>query len=111
MTEKSNVEVIIGGKVLRMSGYESEAYMQKVASHINRRTQEIEETPEYRHLSPELKNLLIQINLVDDLMKAKERVEQLEADMELKENELSEVQHELVSAQIKLERLEGNRKR
>lgn len=111
MTEKSNVEVIIGGKVLRMSGYESEDYMQKVASHINRRTQELEETSDYRHLTPELKNLLIQINLVDDLMKAKERVEQLETDIELRENELAELQRELVNTQMRLERLEGNKKR
>ena len=35
MALKSDTEVIIGGKVYTISGYESEEYMQKVASYIN----------------------------------------------------------------------------
>ena len=35
MSSKNNTEVIIGGKVFTLSGYESEEYLQKVASYIN----------------------------------------------------------------------------
>lgn len=118
MTEKSRVEVVIGGKVLTMSGYESAAYMQNVASHINRKIQELEVTEEFRHLSSDLKPILIEINLTDELMKAKEQAERLEADIQMKEKELAQVKQELVETQIKLEKLEktdvktgGNKKR
>lgn len=35
MASKTDTEVIIGGKVFTLSGYESEEYLQKVASYIN----------------------------------------------------------------------------
>ena len=35
MSAKTDTEVIIGGKVFTLSGYESEEYLQKVASYIN----------------------------------------------------------------------------
>ena len=35
MAAKTDAEVIIGGKVLTLCGYESEEYLQKVASYIN----------------------------------------------------------------------------
>ena len=35
MAVKTDTEVIIGGRVLTLSGYESEEYLQKVASYIN----------------------------------------------------------------------------
>ena len=35
MSPKTDTEVIIGGKVFTLSGYESEDYMQKIASYIN----------------------------------------------------------------------------
>ena len=34
MSEKSSAEVIIGGKVYTLSGYEGEEYLQKVAAYI-----------------------------------------------------------------------------
>ena len=37
MSPKTDTEVIIGGKVFTLSGYESEDYMQKIASYINER--------------------------------------------------------------------------
>ena len=35
MPSKTNTEVILGGKVYTLSGYESEEYLQKVAAYIN----------------------------------------------------------------------------
>ena len=35
MAEKTSAEVIIGGKVYTLSGYEGEEYLQKVATYIN----------------------------------------------------------------------------
>ena len=40
MAEKKVIKVLIGGKVMTMSGYESEEYMQRVASYINSKIEE-----------------------------------------------------------------------
>ena len=37
MASKMSTEVLIGGKVYTLSGYESEEYLQKVASFINKK--------------------------------------------------------------------------
>ena len=40
MASKTDTEVIIGGKVFTLSGYEGEEYLQKVASYINNKISE-----------------------------------------------------------------------
>lgn len=36
MTKKSMVQVVIGGKVLTMGGYDDETHIQRIASCVNR---------------------------------------------------------------------------
>ena len=45
MASKTDTEVIIGGKVYTLSGYESEEYLQKVASYINNKMNEYNNPP------------------------------------------------------------------
>ena len=40
MSAKTNAEVVIGGKVYTLSGFESEEYLQKIASYINTKISE-----------------------------------------------------------------------
>ena len=40
MSSKNTTEVIIGGKVFTLGGYESEEYLQKIASYINNKLAE-----------------------------------------------------------------------
>ena len=40
MAARTDTEVIIGGKVFTLSGYESEEYLQRVASYINNKVAE-----------------------------------------------------------------------
>lgn len=103
MSSKSNTEVIIGGKVYTLSGYEGEEYLQRVATYINGKLNEFNELDSYRRLPTDMRATLLDINIADDYFKAKERVENLEKDLEKKEKELYELKHELISAQIKAE--------
>ena len=48
MSSKTDVEVIIGGKVFTLSGYESEEYLQKVASYINNKINEYSKIPSFK---------------------------------------------------------------
>ena len=48
MASRTDTEVIIGGKVYTLSGYESEEYLQRVASYINNKTNEYEKMEHLR---------------------------------------------------------------
>ena len=85
MAEKTSAEVIIGGKVYTLSGYEGEEYLQKVATYINNKLGEFQGMEELRHLSGDMKATLLQLNIADDYFKAKTQVEKLEREIEQKE--------------------------
>ena len=103
MTGKSEIEVIIGGKVYYISGYESEEYLQKVASYINSKISDFEGEDAYKRLNSQYQNLLLLLNMADDYFKAKARIDLLEEELNSKDNDLCNIKHELISTQIKLE--------
>ena len=51
MSSKNTTEVILGGKVFKLSGYESEEYLQRVASYINNKLTEFNKDDNYRRMS------------------------------------------------------------
>ncbi len=110
MSSKSNTEVIIGGKVYTLSGYEGEEYLQRVAAYINNKINDFNEMENYRRFPADMKATLVEINIADDYFKAKDRIEKLEQDLERKEKELYELKHELISTQIKAETSEKSLK-
>ena len=107
MSVKTSADVLIGGKVYTLSGYESEDYLQKVASYINGKLSEFEEMEQVKRFPLEMKHTLLELNIADDYYKAKERAEKLEEDMREKDKEIYDLKHELISAQIKEESQEG----
>ena len=106
MASKTDTEVIIGGKVFTLSGYESEEYLQKVAGYINGKLAEYEKVESFKRQPLDMQNVLIQLNVADDYFKAKKQLEELEAELEAKDKELYEIKHELVNVQMKLEATE-----
>lgn len=103
MSAKSSAEVIIGGKVYTLSGYEGEEYLQKVAAYINNKRAEFDAMEDYRRLSAEMKSTLLELNIADDYFKAKDQAEKLEKELEEKEKEIYDLRHDLISNQIKSE--------
>ena len=103
MSTKTDTEVIIGGKVLTVSGNESAEYLQKVASYINNKVNEYTKMDSFKRQSADKQNMLIQLNIADDFFKAKKQIELLEQDLKAKENELYDLKHELIATQIKLD--------
>lgn len=103
MTGKNEIEVIIGGKVYYISGYESEEYLQKVASYINSKIGDFEGEDAYKRLNSQYQNLLLLLNMADDYFKAKARIDLLEEELASKDNDLCNIKHELISTQIKLD--------
>ena len=103
MASKTDTEVIIGGKVFTLSGYESEEYLQKVASYINNKVIEYNKIDSFRRQPMDTQAVLLQLNIADDFFKAKKQISALEEELQTKEKELYDLKHELISTQIKLE--------
>ena len=110
MAGKTDAEVVIGGKVYTLSGYESEEYLQKVASYLNAKLTELEADEAYKRLPADLQSVLLQINLADDYFKLQKQLAILKEQSKAKEKDLYDIKHELVSAQIKLEKSEKSLK-
>lgn len=106
MSSKTDTEVIIGGKVFTLSGYESEEYLQKVASYINNKVNEYGKADNFRRLPLDTQNVLLQLNIADDYFKAKQQISLLEEELKNKEKEMYDLKHELIASQIKLENTE-----
>lgn len=103
MSAKTNAEVVIGGKVYTLSGFESEEYLQKIASYINTKISEAEELDSFKHLTLDMRAILTELNIADDYFKAKAQVEKLELDLEAKEREIYNLKHDLISNQVQTE--------
>ena len=73
MSPKTDTEVIIGGKVFTLSGYESEDYMQKIASYINGKITEYGKLDGFRRQPLDKQNILLQLNIADDYFKPRSR--------------------------------------
>lgn len=101
MPSKNNTEVILGGKVYTLSGYESEEYLQKVAAYINNKLNEMTSDDNFRRLSAEIRANMMYLNIADDYFKAKKNADALENDISAKDKEIYDLKHELIAAQIK----------
>ena len=95
-SSKNYTEVLIGGKVFTLSGFESEDYLQKVSTYLNHKLDECSNSEGYRKQSAETRSILL----------ALKQGGTLESDIEAKDKEMYDLKHELISVQIKLENAE-----
>ena len=105
-SSKNYTEVLIGGKVFTLSGFESEEYLQRVSTYLNHKITECANSEGYRKQSAETRSILLALNIADDYFKAKKQGGTLESDIEAKDKEMYDLKHELISVQIKLENAE-----
>lgn len=105
-SSRNNTEVLIGGKVFTLSGFESEEYLQKISSYLNHKIEECSNTEGYRKQSAETRSILLALNIADDYFKAKRLATTSEADVEAKDKEMYDLKHELISVQLRLENAE-----
>lgn len=106
MSEKSSTDVLIGGKVYTLAGFESKDYLQRVAAYLNMKISECEEVDGYKRLSGDMKSILLELNIADEYMKAKDYADQLDENMKARETEVYDIRHEIIEYQIKVENME-----
>ena len=106
MISKNIAEVLIGGKIVKLSGYESAEYLQKIASYINGKINEFNELDGFKRQSLDYRNLLIELNIADDYFKAKKQADTLLKEYEGKDKEIYDLKHDLVASRLKYEETE-----
>ena len=100
---KNYTEVLIGGKVFTLGGFESEEYLQKVSTYLNHKIAECTSSENYRRQSAELRSILLSLNIADDYFKAKQLGNTFEEDIEKKNKEMYDLKHELISLKMQIE--------
>ena len=95
MSSKNDTEVIINGKIYTLSGYESEEYLQKVATYINDKINEVSSQDGYAQLEVDMKKILLAINISDDYYKAQKVAEDVRQEKEELEHKVIRLETEL----------------
>ena len=103
MAAKNSIKVLIGGKIITLSGYESEEYLQKVALYMDSKITELSNLPGYSRQPMETKHTLLSLNISDDYFKAKKQAEIFEQDLQQKDQEMYDLKHELISLKMQIE--------
>lgn len=105
MAEKHSIKVMIDGKAITLSGYESEEYLQRVAFYLNNKIAELHSMKGFGRLTQDMKSMLLEFNIADDYFKAKSQVDSMEQDLENKDQSAYDTRHDLIAAQMEIERL------
>ena len=105
MSQKNDIPVVINNKVYTLSGFESEEYLQNVASYINGKIQECQSSESYRRFNAEYQSVLLALNIADDYFKAKKQAEVLEDGIASRDKEIFDLKHSLIDMQRQLDDL------
>ncbi len=103
MSQKTEVKVVIAGKVLQLSGYESPEYYQSIATYINEMIEEYESLDAYRSMSQDVREALLKVNIAGDYFAAKREIENMDAQLREREKEVYKFKQDLIAEQMKLE--------
>lgn len=104
INKKNDTEVIINNKRYTLSGFESEEYLQKIASFLNSKIGELKQQEVYKTLDSDMRSILVEINIADEYFKLKRQFAESEDDSDSKSNEIYSLKHEIMSLQSKIEK-------
>jgi len=97
------MEVIIDGKVYTLAGEESEEYMQRVASYVNSKIQEMKKMPSYKKLNKDLQGILLALNISDDLYKTKEILKMAKEEYDKKDQAIYNMTQQISTEKLQAE--------
>lgn len=100
---KKMMEVIIDGKVYTLAGEESEEYMQRVASYVNSKIQEMKKMPSYKKLNKDLQGILLALNISDDLYKTKEVLKMAKEEYDKKDQAIYNMTQQISAEKLQVE--------
>ena len=109
MKNMNDTDVLIDGRKYTICGFESDEYLQKIASYINHKFNEFKKKDYYSRLDLDLRNVLLAINIADDYFKAKKISSEYHSECELKDKMILDMKHEIIDLQDQLKKTENTR--
>lgn len=86
--DRSQIEVVIDGKVFKLAGTLGESSIQRIATYVDSKIKELKQTGGYEKLNPDYKNVLLALNITEELFR-------LQDEMSVYSQEQKELQQEL----------------
>ena len=99
MKSKNDIEVLIEGRKYTICGFESDEYLQQIASYINRKLTEFKKKDYYSKLDLDLRNVLLAINIADDYFKTKAKAKDYRAESLAKDKTVLDMKHKIIDLQ------------
>ncbi len=107
MKQKNQMEVLIDGKIYKLSGAEEEMYLQRVAAYLNGKIGKLRDEEGFSRLSADYQSVLLQLNIADDYFKEEERARKLEEENSALEKQIYSLKHELIRTQMELDSVQN----
>lgn len=111
MKDKNDVEVLIDGGKYTISGFESEEYLQQIATYINHKFADFRKKEFYARMGLDLRSILLAINIADDYYKAKKKASEFRAENETKDKAILDMKHEIIDLKETVRKLEAEKKK
>ena len=105
MKTKNEVEVLIGGEKYTICGYESDDYLQKIATYINRKRDENNKGAASTLISNDTRVVLTEINIADDYFNAENRLSEVKEELEEANSLNFKLKHDLAVTTEELDNL------
>ncbi|MBQ6660675.1 MAG: cell division protein ZapA [Lachnospiraceae bacterium] len=106
MQKRTEAEVIINGKRLRITGIEEEEYLQKIATYLNSKYAAMKEAPGYKTMEFDKRQELVLINVADDYLKCRQQLADKQAEVEERDTDLFNLKHDMLSDRNRIRELE-----
>ena len=104
MQDQTTTEVLIDGRTYTIAGFESDEYLQQVATYINRKLGALKKNKEYNRLDLDMRHALLTINIADDYFKEKQVADDIRGDRELKDKLVLDMKHEIISREDQIDK-------
>ena len=99
MKNRNDIEVLIEGRKYTICGFESDEYLQQVASYINRKFAEFKKKEYYHRMDLDVRNVLLAINIADDYFKTKKKAKDYRAESQEKDKTVLDMKHKIIDLQ------------
>jgi len=106
MNNVKSVEVNINNKYYTICAVESEEYIKKIASYINKKYDDFKNLQGYDKMNVDMKTILMEINLADDYFKKDQDYVKCYNSNEKNKKEIKVLTEELISCQAQNDELE-----
>ncbi len=102
---KNYTDVVIDDKVYTVGCDQDSSYMQQLAAYVNEKLSELRAQPGFNKQPYGSRQMLILMNIADDYLQTKNRLDELEQRMSEQENDYYRLKREMVNRKLEMDQL------